>query len=72
MNLTQLIQDIKEKGILSVDCQLRGRTKPVLDFMAIIDDTEAFNPSRDYCEIAGEYYAESGGSVNPRNQEATK
>ena len=41
MNLTQLIKNMKEKGLISVaPINLRGKAKPVLDFWVILADTE--------------------------------
>ena len=65
MNLTQLIKDMKEKGLMSVSpIKLRGNAKPILEFIAIMNNTEVFTPSIDYCQIVGEYYTKSGGSLN--------
>ena len=41
--LDKLIQDMKEKGLISVaPLNLRGKAKPVLDFWAILADTAPF------------------------------
>ena len=64
MNLTQLIKDMKEKGLMSVaPIKLRGTSKAVADFWALMANTEAFNPSKDVCHTLAEIYAAHGGSV---------
>ena len=64
MNLTDLIRDMKSKGIMSVaPIKLRGTSKATLEFLALMNDTEAFNPSKDICEVIAAIYAENGGSV---------
>ena len=66
MNLTQLIKDMKEKGLVSVaPLRLGGEPKEVLKFWNLMADTEPFNPSLDYCQIVGKYKAEAGGSRMP-------
>ena len=40
MNLTELIQDMKEKGLVSIGClKFKGKAGPVFDMLAIMNDT---------------------------------
>ena len=64
MNLSELIQQMKRDGLMSVaPIKLRGTSKATLDFWALMANTEAFNPSKDICEVIAAIYAEHGGSV---------
>lgn len=58
-NLTQLIKDIKEKGITPP--KLKGEAQPVLAFWCLVHDTELFPTSPAFSQLVGAYYAWSGG-----------
>lgn len=41
MKLTELIKDMKEKGLVSIGClKFKGQAKPVFEMLAIMNDTE--------------------------------
>ena len=52
MNLTQLIQDIKDKGLMSVaPINLKGKAKPTFGFFAIMNDTDLEETDPDWWQL---------------------
>ena len=62
--LDKLINEMREKGLAGVaPLGMKGKAKPVLDFLGLMVDTEQYQPDAEQCNYLLQRSDRDGGST---------